>query len=621
MCHAEYAHSVKRGINTLDTWQVLKESISVLPKTDRKKVVFTFLLQIVLGLFDLLGVAIFGILGALAVNGVSSRTPGNRVSTVLDLLSLSQKTIQYQVTFLAIFATVLLVGKTMASVLFTRKVIFFLSRKGASISGELLSKLLNQSLVNVNSKSLQENLYAITSGVNLITVGVISNMVSLLADISLLSIMIFGLFVVDTLIALSTLLIFMAIGVTLHLLMVKRAQSIGSEQAILSIQSNQSILEILSGFREAFVRNRRFYYSRKISKERLKLADNAAEIAFMPNVSKYVLEITVVLGVLMISALQFSIHDAAHSVAVLSVFIAASTRISPAVLRVQQCLIMLRSNIASARPTLDLIKSLKHIETLRETSDALDFIHEGFNAEIKCERISCYYPEKKTPAIFDLSITINKGNSIAVVGPSGAGKTTLVDTIIGLIEPSQGTVTVSGLSPIDAIFNWPGAIAYVPQDTLVIKGSVADNVALGFPNTSYTENDIWEALKTAHLEEFVKLLPNGIHSEVGDRGTKLSGGQRQRLGIARAIFTKPKLLILDEATSSLDGKTEYDVSNSILEMQGKVTVITIAHRLSTVKNADQVIYLENGSLVAQGTFEEVRKSVPDFDEQAKLMGL
>jgi ABC-type multidrug transport system fused ATPase/permease subunit len=161
----------------------------------------------------------------------------------------------------------------------------------------------------------------------------------------------------------------------------------------------------------------------------------------------------------------------------------------------------------------------------------------------------------------------------------------------------------------------------VPQDILIAQGTVRDNVAMGFPNDAYDDELVWDALNVAQLEEFARALPQGLDTPVGDRGVKISGGQRQRLGIARAMFTKPKLLVLDEATSSLDGQTEADVSEAIRAMHGKVTVIMIAHRLSTVRNADQVIYMDKGKILAGGTFEEVRKYVPDFDDQAQLMGL
>jgi ABC-type multidrug transport system fused ATPase/permease subunit len=156
---------------------------------------------------------------------------------------------------------------------------------------------------------------------------------------------------------------------------------------------------------------------------------------------------------------------------------------------------------------------------------------------------------------------------------------------------------------------------------MIVNGTINENVRLGFPNQADFVPYIKEAISLSQLEVFVKSLPKGLDTYIGDRGSKLSGGQRQRLGIARALFTQPKLVVLDEATSALDGQTELDVSEAIANLRGHVTVITIAHRLSTVRNADKVIYMADGKMLATGTFEEVRSRVPDFDKQAKLMGL
>lgn len=168
---------------------------------------------------------------------------------------------------------------------------------------------------------------------------------------------------------------------------------------------------------------------------------------------------------------------------------------------------------------------------------------------------------------------------------------------------------------------WPGALSYVPQDVMISNGTFSSNIKLGFPADSGTDQLVEDAIEIAQLKEFVSGLPEGLESKVGDRGTALSGGQRQRLGIARALFTKPKLLVLDEATSALDGETEANISAAISALKGDVTVILIAHRLSTVRDADKVVYLEGGRIVAEGTFDEVRNSVPNFDRQASLMGL
>jgi len=179
---------------------------------------------------------------------------------------------------------------------------------------------------------------------------------------------------------------------------------------------------------------------------------------------------------------------------------------------------------------------------------------------------------------------------------------------------------ISGLSPLEAIAKWPGAISYVPQDVVISAGTIRENIALGYPIEEATDELVLEALKVAHLDTFVLELPDGIDTQVGERGARISGGQRQRLGIARAMFTRPHLLVLDEATSSLDGETEANISDAIHALRGTTTVVIIAHRLSTVRDADRVVYLSQGKVISTGTFDEVRKKVHDFDQQAKIMG-
>jgi ABC-type multidrug transport system fused ATPase/permease subunit len=220
-----------------------------------------------------------------------------------------------------------------------------------------------------------------------------------------------------------------------------------------------------------------------------------------------------------------------------------------------------------------------------------------------------------------VNLEVFSGEQIAVVGSSGAGKTTLVDLILGIHSPTKGSVTISGRDPLTSISRWPGAIAYVPQDIFMVNGSVWDNVTLGLNIDSSHEKQVWDALTLAKTDKLVRDLPDGIFSEIGESGYKLSGGEKQRIGIARALFTKPKLLILDEATSALDADTEMVITDAIKSLKGNTTIIMIAHRLSSVRNADKVVFMSDGKIKSIGTFKEVRDQVPDFDKQANLMGL
>jgi ABC-type multidrug transport system fused ATPase/permease subunit len=399
------------------------------------------------------------------------------------------------------------------------------------------------------------------------------------------------------------------------------AGNLGLENSKIEIQSNEKIVEAFSSYRESVVRNRRDYYAREIGHLRFSIANTSAEMGFLPYVSKYVIESTVLVGAVLIGAAQFFLQDATHAIATLAIFLAAGTRIAPAVLRLQQGTVLIKTALGSAAPTLDLIDTLGSSPLTINTDDKVDVLHEGFVSEISVKDISLTYPDKSVPAIASVSLDIPAGTSIAFVGPSGAGKTTMIDILLGVLIPDSGSVLVSGLPPLLAVAKWPGAVSYVPQDVVIAAGTIRENIALGYPIAEATDELISEALKIANLDEFVASLPDGIDTQVGERGARISGGQRQRLGIARAMFTRPHLLVLDEATSSLDGETEASISAAIDGMRGSTTVVIIAHRLSTVRHADKVVYLSDGKVLATGSFEEVRKAVPDFDYQAKIMGL
>ena len=596
-------------------------SIRILSSSDQKKVIAVAAIQISMAVLDLMGVIAIGLLGALSVTGLQSQAPGDRVSAALRFLHISNATFQTQALVIAVAAVVLLVGRTILSIFFTRRVLFFLSRRGAKISATLISRLLSQPLLVVQARTTQETLFAVTRGVEIITLQILATAVVLASDLSLLLLMLIGLLVVNPVTAIGTFIIFSIIGFLLYQMMHVRAGRLGTQSSMLNIQSNEKIVEVFASYRESVVRNRRDYYAREIGKKRFALADNLAEINFMPYVSKYVIETTVVLGAVMIGAAQFILEDATHAVATLAIFLAAGSRIAPAVLRVQQGSIMIRGSLGEASPTLDLIDELGDSLMIENVEDAVDTTHDGFVAGIQVAGVSLTYPFQSKPAIDDISLTIPPGASVAFVGPSGAGKTTIIDVLLGVLSPDKGTVLISGLPPLLAVANWPGAVSYVPQDVAIAAGTVRENIALGYPSEVATDDLVIDALKVAHLDKFVADLPNGLDTQVGERGARISGGQRQRLGIARAMFTRPNLLVLDEATSSLDGETEASIADAINALRGLTTVVMIAHRLSTVRNADMVVYLSEGKIVAAGTFEEVREAVPDFDRQAKLMGL
>jgi len=600
---------------------LLKYSIKLLPNRDRRLLAVASLLQVFLSFLDLAGVAIIGVLGSLSVNGVQSREPGNRVSSVIKFLNLDGQTFQYQAAFLGILAATLLMTRTFLSVLFSRRIMHFLGQRGASISSQLIAKLLNQNYLEVNSRSVQETIFAITSGVSVLTLVILGGILNLITDFSLLIVLTAGLLVVDFKLAIGTFVMFGCSVLILYFVLHRRVHLLGLRQTDVNIGINEKIEQIVTSYRENFVRGRRSYYAKKISSEQHSLASIHAELSFIPNISKYVVEASLVFGTLIICAVQFNLQGATQAIGTLSIFLAAASRIAPASLRIQQSALAFKSAGGSLRPTIELIDSLVTTSGISLNPVVTDFDYQDFFSDIELENLSLTYPNSHKPALENISLKINSGETIAIVGPSGSGKTTLVDAILGVLRPTSGKVLISGTTPENAIKAWPGAVAYVPQDVVISSKTILENITIGFDLDSIRRDLVNRAVEISELTNFVETLPHGLDTLVGERGTKISGGQRQRLGIARALYTNPKLLVLDEATSALDGQTEADISSSLQEMRGSVTLLIIAHRLSTVLNADRIYYLEEGRIIAQGSFLEVRKLVPNFDAQARLMGL
>jgi ABC-type bacteriocin/lantibiotic exporter with double-glycine peptidase domain len=481
--------------------------------------------------------------------------------------------------------------------------------------------MLNRPVEKIFSKSIQHQIFNVTKGVEELVSGVITNLILIASDMVLLLVILTGLMLVDPLTSISTFFIFATIAFLLYFLLHKRVSILNNKNAYLTIYFNQKVSEGINSFRDLLIKSGREYYVNQIRSSKMKLARYDAEIKFIPNISKYTIEISVILGVAIISGIQFYLFDSNRAIAVISIFLAASTRIAPAIIRLQQNMIQVKSALSAAKPTLDLIDELKGINELEKFETVISTTHLGFLPKLNLENLKFTYRDAINETIQDISLYIAEGKFIAFVGPSGGGKSTLVDLILGLLAPSSGSIQISGYSPVDAIKKWPGSIGYVPQDVFVENSTVKENICLGFNPDLVADDLVWQALQMADLSDFVRGLDGQLSYRISDAGKNLSGGQRQRLGIARALLTKPKIVIFDEATSALDAETENRVSESILKLAGECTVIFIAHRLSVIRSADMIYYIDKGKIVNQGTFEELRKLNADFNNQANFMGI
>jgi ABC-type multidrug transport system fused ATPase/permease subunit len=602
-------------------------AFSILSRRDKSLSLVVVGIYALLGVLDIVAVFVIGLMGSLAVNGVSGNAPGNRVSWVLDLLGIQNQSVQSQVSMLGAIAAVILISKSISSIYLSKKTLFFLSYRAAVISKKLIIALLKRNIGAIKEKSLQETIFSLTNGVQSLALDILGATLLLVADIILIIAFSITLLVVDVSVAILTLLIFGLSGVLLYFATQKRAHALGQDIAKVEIDSSNLVAEVVLAYKEIVVKDRLDFYSSKIGEKRLRLAESKANLGLLGLLSKYAIEITLVVGGLLIGAIQFISQPSTRAVAVVSIFLVTSARVAPAVLRIQTGLMTLKSSLGLARPTLDLmdrvIESSQQIWNANEVlvvSKFKDRNQPGFIPSVSIKGVTYSFSDSKSTLFSNIELIIEPGQVVGIVGPSGSGKSTLIDLLLGILTPDNGSILISGLEPRSALKKWPGAIAYVPQENFMTSGTIKENICLGFEQSEIPDEKIRELLRIVGLER-LEFLSNGITSQLGEKGTQLSGGERQRLGVARALLTDPKLLILDESTSALDSKTEHLLVQNLLKNRGEMTIIIVAHRLSTLTTADKIFYVENGMEIVEGKFEELKKKVSNFRNQAELMGL
>lgn len=607
----------------------MRKALALLSKRDRRILVIATLLQMFLALLDLAAVLLLGLVAASAA-GAATGTPLTiaPISWLEGLIPSSMSVI----ILLAFIAAILLVSKSIISLFLTRRIFRFIANRQAMIAGGLAERLLNRPLLELQARSSQETTAALTSGINAITIGTLGPAIVIGAELALVTSMAVALIFVDPLVALFTVFFFGAITILLQFLLGNWAQSLGLRSANAEIGSMVSIQDALRTYREVTVVGRRRLFITRFQGLRWEAAKVQSDIYILNQVGKYVFEISLILGGGLLVLLMSITKDVTSAIAIITVFLASSSRIFPSLMRLQGAGGSIRAAAGQASYTYSLVDALnegeaKHKPTKVSEKTALEFNEAiltgfpGFSARIVCSDISLHYPLADKPALSSISLSIEAGESVAFVGSTGAGKSTLADMILGVLVPDSGEIRISGIAPVDVVNKWPGAMAYVPQDVKVLSGSVRENVALGIPSEEIDDSLVLEALERAHLVAFLTQERMGIETQVGENGVQLSGGQRQRLGIARGLYSRPRLLVLDEATSALDAETEKAITETLEGFVGEVTLIVIAHRLATIRNCNQVIYLEAGRIRSSGSFDSVRRSVPNFDTQARILGL
>jgi ABC-type multidrug transport system fused ATPase/permease subunit len=605
----------------------IRASLNLLERRDRWMLGIALSMQIATALLDLLGVALIGLVSTLSLAAIQGQEPPRAVNAILSRLGIVDMTGGTVLAVLAGAAAALLLAKDVVGPLLISRIFAFLARRQADFSGRLSRELLSRPLTFVQQRSSQETAAALLAGCGAAT-AVLGQSLAVASEISLLTLLSVGLLFVDPMVAVGAIIYFVLFGLALQKILGHRASQSGKQNVRAEIASQRAVHEAIGAYREISVSDRRSFYVDRIQELRGEVAQAQARVQVYGMLPKYATEGAVVIGASSLAAVLFATRPVAIAAGTFVLFLAAATRVIPSLLRLSSAALAIRAQSAIAAPTFALAADLgesseapRASRTTEAIQQALQSGHADFVPRIEMQEVTFTYPHARSAALRGISMVIEQGQSLALVGRSGAGKSTLADVILGVLEPDTGTVTLGGIRPTAAVRQWPGGIAYVPQDVMLANDTVRANVALGLPRGAIDEELVWDALRRAHLADYVRADPAGLDALIGERGLRFSGGQRQRLGIARALFTRPRLLVLDEATSALDAETEQAITAMLDELGEDVTTVIIAHRLSTIRNVDIVMYMKDGKAVASGTFDDVCARVPALQRQAELMGL
>ena len=377
----------------------------------------------------------------------------------------------------------------------------------------------------------------------------------------------------------------------------KRITVAGEIQNEYNAQNTKWINQGYSSVKETKVMQKEEYFVHEFDKNYSFFVESQKNFLFMQRYPKVIIEVSTIGGILMLIAVKMLLNaDPTTLIPTLGVLALAAVRLMP-------CLNQMMSLINTVKFRMPYLDELyDDLLAIRDDKDKDEqMLSEkkeeklSFDKEILVKNLTFAYPGKTENVFSNISFSIPKGSFVGIVGPSGSGKTTFVDILLGLLPPKSGEITVDGKDIYKSLSGWLNNISYVPQAIYLIDGSIKENIGFGLSLKDIDDNRIQEVLKMAELYDYVQSLPDKENTGVGDRGAKLSGGQKQRIGIARALYHNPNVLILDEATSALDNETEKQITDTILKLKGKITIISIAHRLSTLENCDFKIHFENGN--------------------------
>lgn len=571
------------------------------------------------GLLDVFGIVLIGFIASIAATQFTAH--GGEGTTLFGMVvpHLSAAALLWLVVLVLVVFTL----KAVIAIGLTSVLARFMASLEVRNASALTAFILGSRLDEVKRYSKADVQFAVTGSTTYAFTGILNNVASFMSEGFLLLVITATFFVVDPIAALFTLVYFSLVVFIIQVFIGRRLKRAGVEAVAGTIDTMDTLGDTIDAFREITVLQKREFFIAKVTLSRQRISESDATMTFLAGMPRYVVETALILGVVLLVGQQFFSGQLATGLANVGVFLAGGVRMMASLLPLQSSAANIKQNVEKSRLALDMLDRSVNAAAVQLGADGpaecsgIAIIESPLAVLI--DNVRYRYPGSSEDAVRGASLKIDPGQYVAIIGPSGAGKTTLVDLILGLSEPTTGSVLIGGESPAQIRKLAPGSVSYVPQKPGIVTGTIAENIALGVPVEHIDGERLQAAVESAFLSDLIASLPDGVNTSVGKQGDALSGGQIQRIGVARALYNESRLLILDEATSALDAASEAFVADSIRKLHGSVTVIVIAHRLSTVQHADVVHVIEGGKVTASGDFKTVKATVPTIAEYVKLM--
>lgn len=595
--------------------KMIQQLFSLLTPSQVRQFYVLQLLVVVMALTELVGIAsiapfmaLVGDISLLEKDGLFAELyQFSGVSNPMDFLFYTGLAVLFMLAF-----------STVISMFTIWKLSLYAARIGTEISDRLYAHYLQQDWLFHASGSSAHLTKQVSTEALRVTDQIIQPLLQMNAKVVLAVFISVSILIYDPLIAISGLLLFACAYFLLYKLVRKRLHANGLKMSHVFTQRFQLMNEGFGGIKDVLLLNRRYDFVERFQESGKAFAQARGTNIALSQVPRYFMELIAFGAMISLVLLLIKLYQGnlGTVLPILAVYALAAFKLLPALQQIYSSITLIKGNAAAFEAIKgDLEQSLK---TKQPSNTETTNTHLPLHKQVSLNNITFSYPGKPSPAVKDLTLVIPKNSVIGLVGASGSGKSTAIDLLLGLLNPQKGELCIDDtcITPANKRA-WQNTLGFVPQSIYLSEGSIAENVAFGLPVKDINLEQVNKALELANLTELVEQLPQGIQTQVGERGVQLSGGQRQRIGIARALYHEADVLVFDEATSALDGITEKIIMEAIHDFSGKKTIIMIAHRLKTVQKCDIIYMMDKGKIIDQGTYQQLLANNPKFKEMAE----